>query len=43
MADGLDGLPNQVMAAEYQMVLPNANLSTKELVKTQREFEARRL
>jgi len=37
----LDGLPNKVLAAEYQMVLPDANLLAKELVKTQREFEAR--
>lgn len=39
----LEGLPNKVMAAEYQMLLPNADLLAKELVKTQREFEARHL
>jgi len=37
----LDGLPNKVMAAEYQTVLPDVNLLAEELAKTQREFEAR--
>jgi len=37
----LDGLPNKVLAAEYQTVLPDVNLLAEELAKTQREFEAR--
>lgn len=39
----LDGLPSKVLAAEYQMALPDANLLAQELVKTQQEFEARHL
>lgn len=37
----LDGLPNKVLAAEYQTVLPDVQLLADELAKTQREFEAR--
>jgi len=37
----LDGLPNKVMAAEYQTVLPDAKLLEAELDKTRRELEAR--
>ena len=37
----LDGLPNKVLAAEYQTVLPDVKLLADELAKTQREFEAR--
>lgn len=39
----LDGLPNKVMAAEYQTVLPEARLLEAELEKTRRELEARRI
>jgi len=39
----LDGLPNKVMAAEYQTVLPDAKLLEAELGKTRRELEARRV
>jgi predicted nuclease of restriction endonuclease-like (RecB) superfamily len=39
----LDGLPNKVMAAEYQMVLPDEKLLADELDKTRRELEARRI
>ncbi len=39
----LDGLPNKVMAAEYQTVLPDAKLLEAELDKTRRELEARRV
>jgi len=38
----LEGLPNKVMAAEYQTVLPDAKLLEAELDKTRRELEARR-
>ena len=38
----LDGLPNKVMAAEYQTVLPDAKLLEAELDKTRRQLEARR-
>ena len=38
----LDGLPNKVMAAEYQTVLPDAKLFEAELDKTRRELGARR-
>jgi len=37
----LDGLPNKVMAAEYQTVLPDAKLLEAELDKTRRELEVR--
>lgn len=39
----LDGLPNKVMAAEYQTVLPDVKLLEAELDKTRRELEARRI
>jgi len=39
----LDGLPNTVMAAEYQTVLPDARLLEAELDRTRRELEARRV
>ena len=39
----LDGLPNKVMAAEYQTILPDAKLLADELNKTRRELEARGL
>lgn len=39
----LDGLPNKVMAAEYQTILPDAKLLADELNKTRRELEARNL
>jgi predicted nuclease of restriction endonuclease-like (RecB) superfamily len=37
----LDGLPNKVMAAEYQTVLPDAKLLEAELDRTRRVLEAR--
>lgn len=39
----LDGLPNKVMAAEYQTILPDEKLLADELDKTRRELDARRL
>ncbi len=36
----LDGLPNKVMAAEYQTVLPDVKFLAEELEKTRRELEA---
>ena len=39
----LDGLPNKVMAAEYQTVLPDVKLLEAELDKTRRELEARQI
>jgi predicted nuclease of restriction endonuclease-like (RecB) superfamily len=39
----LEGLPNKVMAAEYQTVLPDEKLLADELDKTRRELDARRL
>lgn len=39
----LDGLPNKVMAAEYQTVLPEARLLEAELEKTRRALEAQRV
>ncbi|MDR1646500.1 MAG: PDDEXK nuclease domain-containing protein [Zoogloeaceae bacterium] len=39
----LDGLPNKVLAAEYQTVLPDEKLLADELAKTRRELEARRI
>lgn len=39
----LDNLPNKVMAAEYQTVLPNEKLIVEELERSRRELEARRL
>ena len=38
----LEGLPNKVLAAEYQTVLPDEKLLAAELDKTRRELEARR-
>ncbi len=38
----LEGLPNKVLAAEYQTVLPDEKLLAKELAKTRRELESRR-
>ncbi|SMC21371.1 Predicted nuclease of restriction endonuclease-like (RecB) superfamily, DUF1016 family [Andreprevotia lacus DSM 23236] len=38
----LEGLPNKVLAAEYQTVLPDEKLLAEELDKTRRELEARR-
>ena len=35
----LDNLPNKVMAAEYQMVLPDTALLTAELERTANELE----
>ncbi len=37
----LEGLPNKVLAAEYQMVLPDEKLLAEELDKTRRELDAR--
>lgn len=37
----LEGLPNQVLAAEYQTVLPDEKLLAEELAKTRQELEAR--
>jgi|ETNmetMinimDraft_15_1059895.scaffolds.fasta_scaffold08181_3 predicted nuclease of restriction endonuclease-like (RecB) superfamily len=34
----LDGLPNQVMAAEYKLALPNESTLVAELEKTQKQF-----
>lgn len=39
----LEGLPNKVLAAEYQTVLPDEQLLAEELDKTRRELEARRI
>lgn len=39
----LQGLPNKVLAAEYQTVLPDEKLLAEELDKTRRELEARRM
>lgn len=39
----MEGLPNKVLAAEYQMVLPNEKLLAEELDKTRRELDTRRL
>ncbi|MEY2686998.1 MAG: hypothetical protein RL375_1196 [Pseudomonadota bacterium] len=39
----LEGLPNKVMAAEYQTVLPDAKLLEAELDKTRRELDARHI
>lgn len=36
----LEGLPNKVLAAEYQTVLPDVKLLAEELEKTRRELEA---
>jgi predicted nuclease of restriction endonuclease-like (RecB) superfamily len=39
----LEGLPNKVLAAEYQTVLPDEKLIAEELERSRRELEARRL
>lgn len=39
----LEGLPNKVLAAEYQTVLPDEKLLAEELDKTRRDLEARRI
>ncbi len=39
----LEGLPNKVLAAEYQTVLPDEQLLAEELDKTRRELEARKV
>lgn len=39
----LESLPNKVLAAEYQTVLPDEKLLAEELSKTRRELEARRV
>lgn len=39
----LDGLPTKVMAANYRMVLPDAELLQKELESTRRMLESRRV
>jgi predicted nuclease of restriction endonuclease-like (RecB) superfamily len=38
----LDNLPNKVLAAEYQTILPNEKLIANELEKSRRELEARK-
>ena len=38
----LEGLPNKVLAAEYQTALPDEKLLADELARTRRELEARR-
>lgn len=37
----LDGLPNKILAAEYQMALPDEAVLARELARTRREWEAR--
>ncbi|WP_232431310.1 PDDEXK nuclease domain-containing protein, partial [Cupriavidus sp. UYPR2.512] len=37
----LEGLPNKVLAAEYQTVLPDEKLLAEELAKTRLELDAR--
>ncbi len=39
----LDNLPNKVLAAEYQTVLPDEKLIAEELERSRRELDARRL
>ena len=39
----LEGLPNKVLAAEYQTVLPDEKLLAEELDRTRRELEVRRI
>ena len=39
----LEGLPNKVLAAEYQTVLPDEKLLAEELDRTRRELDARRV
>ena len=39
----LEGLPNKVLAAEYQTVLPDEKMIADELDKTRRELEAKKM
>ena len=39
----LEGLPNKVLAAEYQTVLPDEKLLADELTRTRRELEAQQI
>ena len=39
----LEGLPNKVLATEYQTVLPNEKLLADELTRTRRELEAQQI
>ena len=39
----LEGLPNKIMAAQYQTVLPDVKLLEAELEKTQRALQTRRI
>lgn len=39
----LEGLPNKVLAAEYQTILPDEQLLAEKLDKTRQELEARRI
>jgi predicted nuclease of restriction endonuclease-like (RecB) superfamily len=39
----LDGLPNKIMAAEYQTVLPDVEVLQAELERTRRELEGRQI
>jgi YhcG PDDEXK nuclease domain len=39
----LDGLPNKIMAAEYQMMLPDEGLLATELERTRKRLEERSL
>ncbi|NVZ11610.1 DUF1016 domain-containing protein [Allochromatium humboldtianum] len=39
----LEGLPNKILAAEYQTVLPDAEVLAEEIRKTQRALELKRL
>ena len=38
----LDGLPNKIMAAEYQTVLPNERLLAQELDRTRQKLDERK-
>ena len=42
LPNALDGLPNKVLAAEYQTVLPDEKLLADEIEKTQQVLGARR-
>jgi len=39
----LDNLPNKVLAAEFQIVLPNEKLIAEELERSRQKLERRRL
>ena len=43
LPNALDGLPNKVLAAEYQTVLPDEKLLANEIEKTQQALGARQL